>query len=78
MSHEKNNILVFYFFDSIPLTIYQSPKIKFKLLEIFADRVKLSQDFMSNDSLNLVLCGSRSPLAAPGRAETCFIVKFWE
>ena len=38
----------------IPLTLYQSPQIKFKLLEIFADRVKLSQDFMSNDSLNLV------------------------
>ena len=59
----------------IPLTLFQSPQVKFKLLEIFADRVKLSQDFMSNDSLNLVLCGSRSPLAAPGRAETCFIVK---
>ena len=59
----------------IALTLFQSPQVKFKLLEIFADKVKLTQEFMSNDSLNLVLCGSRSPLAAPGRAETCFIVK---
>ncbi len=38
-------------------------------------RILSSQTTLPEDVLSAVVCGSRSPLPAPGRAEACILIK---
>ena len=61
----------------IGLSLINLPKVQDKLLDIGLERIAFNaQPFLDNeDTLKVVVCGSRAPLPAPGRAETCLLVE---
>ena len=61
----------------IGLSLINLPKVQDKLLDIGLERIALNaQPFLDKeDTLKVVVCGSRAPLPAPGRAETCLLVE---
>ena len=61
----------------IGLSLINLPKVQDKLLDIGLERIAFNvQPFLDNeDTLKVVVCGSRAPLPAPGRAETCLLIE---
>ncbi len=68
-------IIAFYL---ISLLALNSHTVQDRILNIgLKNIVSSSESFLDKeDSLKVVICGSRSPLPSPGRAESCVLVYF--
>ena len=66
--------IVIFIIGSVLLNSY---KFQDRLLNIGLNNlVNISESFLDNeDTLKVVVCGSRSPLPSPGRAEACILVE---
>ena len=54
----------------------RQPSIQDKLLEIAIENIAAPSAYLpEEDALTAVVCGSRSPLPSPGRAEACILVE---
>ncbi len=56
--------------------IIQVPSVQDRLMLIVASSLNsVSNNLPKEDALSIAVCGSRSPIPSPGRAETCMLVK---
>ena len=51
------------------------PAVQDRLITNVINRVLNNQTILPEDALSAVVCGTRSPLPSPGRAETCILIK---
>ena len=51
------------------------PSVQDRVITNVINRVLNNQTSLPEDALSAVVCGSRSPLPSPGRAETCILIK---
>ena len=51
------------------------PSVQDRVITNVINRVLNNQTILPEDALSAVVCGSRSPLPSPGRAETCILIK---
>ena len=67
-------IIAFYLISLLALNSYT---VQDRILNIgLKNIVSSSESFLDKeDSLKVVICGSRSPLPSPGRAESCVLVE---
>ena len=60
----------------IGLLALNSHTVQDRLLNIGLQNIVNNDQFLDKeDSLKVVICGSRSPLPSPGRAESCVLVE---
>ena len=60
----------------IGLLALNSHTVQDRLLKIGLQNIVNNEKFLDKeDSLKVVICGSRSPLPSPGRAESCVLVE---
>ena len=51
------------------------PAVQDRVITNVINRVLNNQTILPEDALSAVVCGTRSPLPSPGRAETCILIK---
>jgi hypothetical protein len=56
------------------LVLTRVPAVQDRLMLRFVQTLGSSTADLNNNSLSAVVCGSRSPLPSPGRAQTCILV----
>ena len=59
--------------------IIQIPSVQDRLMvSVVSGMANASNNLPQEDALSAAVCGSRSPIPSPGRAETCILVKAGE
>ena len=59
--------------------IIQVPSVQDRMMSlVVSGMVNASDNLPKEDALSVAVCGSRSPIPSPGRAETCMLVKAGE
>ena len=54
----------------------RNPSVQDRIMvSVVAGLVNVSNNLPEEDALTAAVCGSRSPIPSPGRAQTCVIVK---
>tara|TARA_B100000614_G_scaffold43901_1_gene36874 strand:+ start:2764 stop:3816 length:1053 start_codon:yes stop_codon:yes gene_type:complete len=57
------------------LLLMQNHTVQNKLFERTAKQLLTSEEIFMEDALSVAVCGSRSPLPGPNRAETCLLIQ---
>ena len=57
------------------IVLTRIPAVQDRVTANAINRILSSQTTLPEDALSAVVCGSRSPLPAPGRAEACILIK---
>ena len=59
--------------------IIQVPSVQDRMMSLVVSGMfNASDNLPKEDALSVAVCGSRSPIPSPGRAETCMLVKAGE
>ena len=57
------------------LLLMQNHTVQNKLFERTAKQLLTAEEIFMEDALSVAVCGSRSPLPGPNRAETCLLIQ---